>query len=357
MPCNGGPYDNPAAYPQAGKTSADLYTPAYFAVSYVAAKAIQLVTGTDLLTAARLSGALWLAAGMWIFWLLMRKFRVHDWVTVGLGLAYIASPIALFNYTYISTDAPGFLVGVLLLYFAIRFIRGESSGWWLVPIAVAATWLKVANLVAVGMVFILLIVMVLSRWKRPHRLPEGVTRLKLIVIPVVMVVASIVAELIWIVIRAAIKVGPQPSQGLDGKLDLRTLGDLIDVFFPGPLGFTAGPLPVPPFLSVPLAWLVVAGVIGMLFLTKRWGENRAISIAVATSVTVFGPLMLIGMYLVLGTVPPISGRYAAALIAPMLLTAAYIARNSIARWLILIYGSGLLATVLFYSVRAIALKH
>jgi hypothetical protein len=355
QPC-GGPYNNPAAYPQGGKTSADLYTPAYFAVTWVAAKAIQVVTHTDLLTAARLSGALWLAAGMWLFWLIMRKYRVNSIVTLGLGLAYIASPIAGFSYTYITTDAPGFLVGAALLLAAVRFIRGEGSGWWLVPIATLGTLLKVANLIAIGMIFIFLIVFAISRWRRSSPSNGTFSRTKALVVGSTMIATSLVAEIVWIAIRAALKVGNQPNQGLNGTLDTRALGNLIDVFFPGPLGFTAGPLNVPPFLSVPLGWLIVAGVIGFLFLTKRWGEERALSIAIATAVTIFGPLMLIGMHIVLGTVPPISGRYAAAAVPATLFAAAYITRNSIARWLVLAYGSLLFLTVLFYATRLIVLK-
>jgi hypothetical protein len=352
-PC-GGPYVNPAAYPQSGKTSADLYTPVYFVITWGLAQIFQFALGLDLLTAARLTGFFWLAGGMWLFASLMSKFRVPRLVTLGLGVAFIGSPIAAFTFTYITTDSPGFLVGALTLLATVRFVRGEGSGWWLVPISIFALALKVTNLVIVGLMLVFLIIYALSMWRRRDELAAGVTRVKLIVVGFLATLSGMAGVMIWLAIRSAIKISDQPDQGLvEEVINLRTMSGLTSTFFPGPFGLTTGPLTIPASVAQPFVWLAIAGVIGFLFQSRRGNIERSLSIALAVAVTLFAPLMLIGMYIVLGAMPPVSGRYSAGLVPAMLLATGMIMRNGIARWGVLIYGIGMLVVELAYAFRAI----
>jgi hypothetical protein len=353
-PC-GSSYQHLGAYPQGGKTSADLYTPLYFAATWVVAKAIQFFSGADLLIAARYAGLLWISAGVGVFAYALRRMRVGPLVTLGLGLAYIASPGAMYSNTYISSDAPSFLIGAVLFLLMLRFIQGHGSGWWLLPVAVVGTLLKVSNILAAGLVLLILVIFALSRLRTPDRLPRGVTPRKLIVVGVVTAVSGLVAEVIWLGIRSLIKVGPQPSQGINGVLDTRTVGNLIQVFFPGPLGATSSPLSTPAFLYMPLGWLAVAGVVGLLFMTKQWGFLRSFGVSVAVASTLFAPTLLIGMYLALGTVPPVSGRYAISLVPFVLATIPFILKNRMSKWFVVFYGPLLVLIVVFYAIRLIAL--
>ena len=112
-PCTGpnGTYDRPSLYPQQGLTTADLYTPAYFAPTWAAAKVIQFATGMSLLTAARLVGSLWLVAGLIMLYLLCREFKLSKVLTLGLGLGVIGQIWAHYAFSYISTDAPSLVAG------------------------------------------------------------------------------------------------------------------------------------------------------------------------------------------------------------------------------------------------------
>jgi len=352
-PC-GGPYDKPSLYPQAGKTSADLYTPLYFAVTWVVAKGVQFVTGTDLLTAARYSSLLWLSAGVWVFARALRKLRVPGIVALGLGLLVIAAPSTMYANTYISTDAPALLVGSLLLLFLLRFVRGEMSGWWLLIPAVVGILLKVANIVGIGAAFLILVIYALSRWRRPPP-ANAPAPAKMMVVAAAMVAGSLAAELAWIMVRAALRVGAQPNQGLNGAINLRSLGALTTAFFPGSLGNPNDSLGIPGAVFAPIGWLVIAGVVGYLFGTRRWGVERAIGIATATASVFFAPVLLIAMGIALGAVAPVADRYAMSLVPFMLACVAGILRNRIGRWGVVFYSVVICLATLFYAIRLIVI--
>lgn len=348
-PC-GGPYDDPSLYPQAGKTSADLYTPFYFAVTWGIAKGIQFFTSADLLTAARYSSLLWLSAGVWVFAAALRKLRVPQIVILGLGLLVIAAPSTSYSNTYISTDAPAFLIGSLLLLFTIRFIRGEMSGWWLLIPATLGILLKVANIVGIGAAFLVLVIYALSHWKRPPP-PGAPSRAKLIAIAIVMVIVPLIAEFAWLGIRSALRVGHQPNQGLNGAISVRSLSAQVTTFFSGPFGNPNNSLGIPVAVFVPIGWLLIAGVVAYLFAARQWDIQRSISVATACGAVVFAPVLLIAMTITLGSAAPVVDRYAISLVPFMLVCLAGILRNRIGRWGTLGYSCALCVVIIFYAVR------
>lgn len=105
-PCGSDYESQRALYPQDGLTSADAYTPVYFALTWFAGKAIQAVTSLGEVPSLRLTGFLWLAGGLIAFYLLMRAMRVPKLAILALGLIFIATPFAWWTYTYVNTDAP-----------------------------------------------------------------------------------------------------------------------------------------------------------------------------------------------------------------------------------------------------------
>jgi hypothetical protein len=101
--------------------------------------------------------------------------------------------------------------------------------------------------------------------------------------------------------------------------------------------------------------LAVAGVIGLLFMTKRWGYLRAFSIGTAVASMLFAPLLLLAMYLALGAVPPVSERYAISLVPFVLATIPFILKNRLSNWLVGLYGPALAMIAVFYAVRLMVL--
>lgn len=327
-------------FPQQGITSADAYTPIYFWITWAGAKAIQLVTSTSLVEAARLTGAFWLAAGMFLLWGLLRLFRVHPVAILGLGLAVIASPFAWWTYTFISTDAPSLLMGALLLIAATKFVRGEWSGWWIVIIGAAGTAIKVSNILGVALVgTFLLIEFVMRRirtrrrgfeWKRSR---QGRGEDSFIVIAVIAGIASVLVQLAWMVAQSALAIGPGGNQGVIMHPTWLSIAEQFVNFLPGTIvsnvhiaGTDRLGLPIPPPLLLPLSWITIAGVIGA-FAVYRWRRPESSMVyAVAIASIVLAPLLAVGLSL-MNSYFPLPARYGAAILPGMILSAGLIAKN------------------------------
>lgn len=337
--CTGpnGHYKAPAHYPQEGKTTADAYTPLYFDVTWGLGTAIKFVTGLDFLTAARLSGFFWLAGGLIAFSALARELKFNKLLTVGLGLVLVGSVASKYAFTYISTDASAFVSGAVLLLFALRFIRGKTSGWWLVPLAVVAVLLKITNIFAVGLVAVFLLTFALLKWRqRSHWPPDRPSPLKIGVLTTTFILASLLAQGAWLVIRAAIAVGDGPNQGVDVPISIRGIAATVTTFIGLP-----GTRTVDGLLTLPLAILTIVGIFGFFLQAKGSGEKRALSIATVVSATLFGPLLLVVMGIVLGAAFPVVPRYSQSLVPAFFAAIAFTAHNKLSRYLVLGYGIAL----------------
>lgn len=331
------------AYPQGGRTTADIYTPLYFAITWAAGKVIQFFTGAEFLTAARMTGALWLAGGVLVFYRLLRLLRLPKLLSVGLGLIVIGSPMAQWSSTFVTTDAPVFLLGSLILYLTISAVIGRTSAWWLVPISVLAVWFKVTTIFAVG--FAALFVLIYAIWQRKSPSFEW----KKLVLPVaVAAVAGVVAQLLWLALRAKLSLGPSPSQGVETPFIWRDLAGLVTMFFnPGPImsGGYGGIYRIPPLVFAPMQWIGIAGVIGLAAMSLKHVFERSFAIAAAIACILFAPVLALGMYFLLGQVFPVGPRYAIS-VAPVLLVAfALIVRNRVVERVTLAYGATLVLIV------------
>jgi len=354
MACNGdsfGPRGEPcdnvqdlhAQYPQQGKTSADLYTPIYFVITWALGKAIQFATGAEFLMAARATGIFWLVGGVLVFYKLLTLFKVPRLVNLGLGLAVIGAPTTFWANTYISTDAPVFFTGALLLLAGVSAAMGRSSPWWLVPIAIFGILLKVTTILALGLVAVFLVLFVLSSWKALGRS----RRLQLLTATVVAVGGAALSELVWLVIRSRMSVGPGPDQGLATDFLWRDIVGQLTLFLnPGVLGGGYDPiLRLPQIIGAPLVLGTVAGVVAFVCMKHANSLERSLSIATITAATVFAPLLAVTMYVLLGDVFPVIARYAVTLIPAFLVAWAFMAQNKFSQWATLVYGALLVVTV------------
>lgn len=349
-PCTGpnGTYDRPSLYPQQGLTTADLYTPAYFAPTWAIAKVIQFATGMSLLTAARLVGSLWLVAGLIMLYLLCREFRLSKILTLGLGLGIIGQVWAHYAFSYISTDAPSLVVGSTIAFLGARFVKTGRCAGWLVAASIAGTLLKVTNIFAVGLVVVMLVIYAIVRRRAQMDAAIPSSR-KMIKWAVIAAGASALAQLIWLVIRRATRVGDGPDQGVSADVTLHGLAANVFTFFFPRDGINGTSLP-PVLYTAPFVIIVIAGIFGWFMNTRGWNLHRAWSIATAASFTLFAPLLALSMQLVLGTGAPVSPRYGEPLTPMSLVAVGMVVRNSLSEWLILAYGAGLSILALFCQI-------
>jgi len=353
------PHPDISKFPQHGISSADSYTPIYFVTTWAAAKAIQLVTPFSLVEAARYTGAFWLAGGMLLFWWFLRLFRVHPVVVLGLGLAVIASPFAWWTYTFVSTDAPSFALGTFALIAAVKYVRGQWSGWWLPLIGAVATLVKISNILGVALVCLyLLIEFVLRRLRSRRRGFEWARSVRgagddgLLVVAIASAVAAIAAEAVWLVIQSAVAIGPGVNQGITIPLKALDLGQQFVNFLPGTIvsnvhitGSIVPGLPIPEYLIIPLSWICIAGVIGA-FAHYRWRRtNSSLVYAIAIAAIFFAPLLAIALSL-MGSYFPIPARYGAVILPGVLLTVGLIVKNRFLMAVLVAYPLTLLIIIL-----------
>lgn len=354
-----------SAYPYSGLTSADGYTPLYFVLTWLLGKGIQLVTGLGDVQAFRLTGFLWLAASVVVFYLLARAMKVHKVAILAIGLVFIATPFAWWTYTYVSTDAPSFLFGILLLWGAVRYVQGSGSPWWMIAVAGIAVLFKVTNILAVGVVALLFLIIAVTNLvqSRHGRLEQGQARSpsRLLLVASLMVVASLALEYVWLMIRSAIALGPPPYVDILRRPSLSEMGleaQLLN-FLPGTLisnvVITLSPdtygYAIPAPLIVPASWLCIAGVVGWLLIRKRGVLENSLAWTVAVSATLFAPLLVLAMVLLEGMHIQLPPRYGASVLPGFLLAIGILMTSKAARGLVLSYGVLLLAFVCVFAAR------
>lgn len=356
---------DPKLFPYAGVQSAYGYTPLYFIPTWVIAKGIQLVTGTDLLTAGRFAGSFWLVGTMLLIYALFREFKVNRVATLAIGLAFIGSPFAWWTYTYISTDIPSVGISALLLLAARRFIIGRWSGWWVVLLSVVAMLFKTGNILSVGLTALYLLLHFLFEearrkpWRATGSLVAGLKGqgpLGFVTVALAALLASGVTQVAWQLVQKAATTGLPANQGVGSPLTWQALLAQVANFLPGTLtsnvalyggGFA---YLIPLAIVAPLSWLCIGGVVGGLLVLEPGSANRAIVYSVGIASVICAPLLAILLQLSLGQYFELPPRYGAPILIGFLLLAGMIARkNAFVKWILLGYGTAL---VLFVIVTA-----
>jgi hypothetical protein len=322
QPCRGHDFSKDAIYPYAGHTGADIYTPAYFAVTWVVAQPF-MWAGMDLVHAGRLAGAFWLALGTVGLWLLIRLLKVDPLYGLVAGLVVIATPAVYWSTTYISTDAPSLAVGVWMGCLGVWAWRRRRAAIVLLPVAaVAAILLKVQNLAAVGAVALALLVGVMierSSAERPlrrNRLARVFTDARSLS-AIVAVVLALCAQVGWLALRSAIAL-PSSSPGVDTVRQELTVRALVTEAFRflttvgGPAGLS-GTLGV--VVSDVLIVLTIASLVGLIVGFRAWGvRNLVLAASVLVVALLLGPALAFFTRLTVGYYTPLSERYGLSLL-------------------------------------------
>lgn len=349
QPC-GSDYADDSAYPLEGKTSGDLYTPLFFAVTWLGAKLIQLVGDVDLLTAARLTGAAWLAATLSALHVTCRRFGADPTVAFAVCLAFFASPFAWWTYTYISTDAPSALFGAVALLLLHRHLHGQRSTAWFIALALIAVMFKITNLFIVGLI---VVVVLLADLSSPRGRWQGVVAWLKDRWWVLLVAAlPMTAQVLWMVFRTSQAVSTAADQGIstDG-IQWEHLLQQVGDFIPGAItsNVVLGSPPtavydVPSYLVEPLSWMTVVGALGAAAVVGlRYAPLHS---ATALAGLTFAPILAVAMTIVVGSTFDFPARYGAPLLPAFLLGYAVLCRRTAVQWATLAYTVLLSAYVL-----------
>ena len=343
-------FPDTSPFPNGGLTSAAPYTPIYFALTRGVGDAIHAVTGIDQLKSWRLTGVLWLAGSMIVLYALFRQWRIPNHAILAVGLGFIASPLAWWTFTYVSTDAPSFLIGTLLLYLAVRFTRGQGSGWWLPVVAVVGVLFKVTNILALWLVGLYLIICWIRELKQTHwnglkTLRPGMPHrysLSLLGFPLLALVLAAASEFLWLRIVQALAVSDRVAdQGVVVDLTTHALLSEVTKFLPSTLTYNPIDIYVPGFVYAPLSWLCIAGVLGAFMLLRLKDRLSSMTIAVTIAAASFAPLLAITLEVTMNSYFVLPSRYGAPILGGFLLLIGSMLRNKAASWVLGAYAVAL----------------
>lgn len=344
--CSAGLPANYAALPYSGLTAAAAYTPAYFFATRLLGLPFQLV-GIDPLTAWRMTGPIWLTAGVLMSIALLRRWNVANRVIWPLMLALIASPFVWWAQSFVSTDAPSIFIGALLLYLATRIRRGEIAPWWFVIAAIIASAFKVTNLVGIGLGVIYLVGswvadrFIAARSAQTAQLSRP--QMMLLVWPIVAGAAATVLQVGWAKFIIATAVSSENvDQGIASPLSKSELATQVFNFLPSVLSYSPFSGHGKDFIFTPLSWLLIAGVIGAFFVVKKWNQRTEIVSAILLASLTMAPALAIAVQVAQGSYFQLSPRYGASLIAAFILCTAFILKNRIAQIGLSVYAGGLM---------------
>ena len=312
--CQTNSFEADSDYPFGGKTSADAYTPLYFAVTWVVAQPFMWITGGDLVDGGRLAGSFWLAGAAIFFFYGLRRFRLSKTIAYAASLLLIASPAAWAANTFVSTDAPAMLAGASLMYFGLRFVQSGKGSAFLIAISVLSVAFKLQNFMAVVATALFLLLMYVTRNRSQETLPgvqDRSGKKKLLWTVVSMLVLPIIFQALWTVTARAIAVGPGSDAGDPSEFGITSL--IKESFrFYGSVNFGII-VPADAVVGWTLAklstWLITAGIIAIIAIEPRFSYRYSYALASLATLFLAGPALALAIKLMQGYYFELPPRY------------------------------------------------
>ncbi len=349
--CGTGPYD-PAAFLEGGFNTAAIHPPLYYLVTGLGARMILASHVTDsFVLAARLMGAVWLAAGLVMTWLLLAEFRVREQVRWLVSIALAASPVVLYSAGTVNNDGAALFFGALIVWAAVRFIRRPGRVTLLAIACATGVLTKFTFILAAGAAIAL--VLLASRGQsRPaderRRLQRGA---------LVSLGCCLATLAVWRVIASAIAKMPLTALPMVEQFHVDSLSfDMV---------FTQTMVAVPPtripylpamFGSGAIAvwillvgWMLLAGPVVAVLSPDRDVEGARLATLCMAGMILIGPAMVLINFVQLKMYVPIPPRYALVLVPAMFAVAAPHLRSRAATntvWVICLFGVATMVSAL-----------
>jgi len=334
--CNTGTHTQDSLYPYGGRNSADIYTPVYFAVTWVMAQPLTWM-GISLLDAGRLVGAVWLAVGLVLLHRALKRVGVPDTLSTGLALLVLATPMIYWANTYLSTDAALITVGGALVLVGVRVLQKKTAVWWLIPLAMVAVAIKVQAIAAVAIVALFLVVhraleLRAEQRAQPSGLVGRVVRDRYSWLLVTAVAAAGLVQVAWLSLRAAAAITENAARyaAIEASSPL-TLAALVDEAFrflksPGSTGLSSGL--VGDIVAPIVAALSIAGLVALALMARTGRDERLYAWVVLVISLGMGPALALSARLVAGYYFALPARYGLILLPFFVVAAALLLRDA-----------------------------
>jgi hypothetical protein len=342
-PCTPERMYHPGDFAWGGFNTADIHPPTYYFLTAVPTR-LGLLAGTDLTTAARLAGAMWLGSALVILWFVMSWLAVPVLPRVAVLALVATAPTMIHASATVTPDATALLAGALMIAMTLLWERGSVPVFALAVAAAFVVSLKMTNVLSVVACVIYLLVRGWTARARKHDremgfdvVPSGLA--SVLVASTMLVGATILAALAWGVIRELLAVAPTNPMieafrtnrlGMD-----QVLGESMAMV--SPLRNPA----VPPFLQTSLLFVVarlfeaalLAGTFGGLFAGSRIGRTVALAAGGGLTMLAGGALLTVAIFVLGGGfftgIPP---RYGLSLIPFLAVALAGSLRRPMAVW-------------------------
>lgn len=116
-------------FPYDGENYNFPHPPLYYIAVGFPARALDAATGLNFVEAARLTGPIWLAAGMLMLYVALRRWRVDPAVSIVAPIILMTFPRVLHASTTVNPDAVAPLAGALAVWLAARLFLEDSRDW------------------------------------------------------------------------------------------------------------------------------------------------------------------------------------------------------------------------------------
>jgi hypothetical protein len=324
-PC--GPAADNGQMPNYGLTTEFIQPPLYYVAPAAAvwASAHLLPVELDEIGAMRTTGALWLAAGLILLWLLWRDLGVPWLARAGLSLALIAAPTLLLAQSTVTNDATALAAGAAVTLATLRWAAGRLPMWVPLGLAVVALVLKVTNVAVLLMACAFVLIRALQQSERARQKWRSALHPRLLAFVGLCGAATFVVALGWSAIqdsRATLDPMGIPqnmvmqADGFDPWWLVTAVPSLLSPVSPdwlqsaldGRIGSTVG--------HVVNAGLLLLAVLGAVR-AGRGSVVRALALATAAAALAFGPLMVLANYVTLDMYFEIPARYGFSLVPAM----------------------------------------
>lgn len=173
------------------------HPPLYYVTVGLPARAVAAVTPLNFVEAGRLTGILWLGAGMFMLYVALRRWRVDPAVAMVAPLILVSFPRVLHASTTINPDATATLGGALALWLAAKIFLEDDHGW-LLPVVFTGLigMLKFINTIP----FVALAFLAIARALRDYGI-RGLRRAHW-VLPLAAAASIIIPYVVWALFQA-----------------------------------------------------------------------------------------------------------------------------------------------------------
>ncbi|MEP7762944.1 hypothetical protein [Sanguibacter sp. 25GB23B1] len=358
-PCEGPIVQSEYPY-EGGRTSADIHSPVYFFITAWTAKLIMPVLDiSDLLTGARLTGAIWLGLGLAATVALARNLGASRTASAAVAFMLLGSTMVRWTNTYVTPDAFNILAGALLALAAVKYVRSEWRAWPLLVLSGIAVAIKAQNLFAVGLAALVLLVIAVVRWR-----DESVDSKRMIGVGLGAGVIAVVVQAGYLKLREVWAIGEVPIIDAVLTVDPWTAYSQTTVFMEGIiLGPDQGWLPglnaaattgaLPSIMPIHVSWLLIGGLIAASLFVRNLTLIQSVFARSTLFALLFGaPLLYVVLFFVNGQTFALPQRYGVVLLPAFAVVTAIVADRRWVAWGLLAIGVATYGeAVVHYSLR------